>query len=286
MTGKIAGLFFGILLTRNIIGAVVGLYLGHLFDGAMKRLANRENVAEWLVSDDSKQSIFFYTTFSVMGHVAKASGKVTPEHIQTATEFMTTMRLSEEQIAEAKEAFREGKLLGFPLKNKLNLFKKYFAERRDLTQFFLEIQIQTAYCDSVLEPAEYDLLLNIAKQLGFSKKELTQLIAMWEAELRFQQFKKHKEEQNRKYQRQRSSSQQQSNTSNDSPSLLDAYGVLGVSDRDSEKDIKRAYKKLMAQNHPDKLVAKGLPPEMMEVAKRKTQDIQSAYEIIKKHRKL
>ena len=42
----------------------------------------------------------------------------------------------------------------------------------------------------------------------------------------------------------------------------------------------------MALNHPDKLVAKGLPPDMMEVAKRKTQDIQSAYEIIKKHRKL
>lgn len=284
MTGKIAGVFFGILLTRNILGAVVGLYLGHLFDGAMKRLANRQNVEEWLVSDDSKQSIFFYTTFSVMGHVAKASGKVTREHIQTATEFMATMRLSESQVAEAKEAFREGKLLGFPLKGKIKLFKKYFGDRRDLMQFFIEIQIQTAYCDSVLEQAEYDLLLSISRQLGFSKKELTQLIAMWEAELRFQQFKRHKEEQNRKYQRQRGSSQQQ--TDPGTPSLLDAYGVLGVSDRDSGKDIKRAYKKLMAQNHPDKLVAKGLPPEMMEVAKQKTQDIQSAYEIVKKHRKL
>ncbi len=286
MTGKIAGLFFGILLTRNILGGLVGLYLGHLFDGAMKRLANREKVEEWLVSDDSKQSIFFYTTFSVMGHVAKASGKVTQEHIQTATEFMATMRLSEEQVAEAKEAFREGKLLGFPLKNKIKLFKRYFGDRRDLTQFFLEIQIQTAYSDSVLEAAEYDLLLNIAKQLGFSKKELTQLIAMWEAELRFQQFKKQKEEKNRKYQRQRDSSRQQSRAEPERPSLLDAYAVLGVSDRDSEKDIKRAYKRLMAQNHPDKLVAKGLPPEMMEVAKQKTQDIQSAYEIVKKHRKL
>ena len=286
MTGKIAGLFFGILLTRNVIGAVVGLYLGHLFDGAMKRLASRQNVEEWLVSDDSKQSIFFYTTFSVMGHVAKASGKVTPEHIQTATEFMATMRLSDEQVSEAKEAFREGKLLGFPLKNKIKLFKKYFGDRRDLTQFFLEIQIQTAYCDSILEPAEYDLLLNIAKQLGFTKKELTQLIAMWEAELRFQQFKKQKQEKERKYQRQRGSSNRQTEPDPGTPTLLDAYGVLGVSDRDSEKDIKRAYKRLMAQNHPDKLVAKGLPPEMMEVAKQKTQDIQSAYEIIKKHRKL
>lgn len=285
MTGKIAGLLFGILLTRNPIGALLGLYLGHLFDGAMKRLANRQNVEEWLVSDDSKQSIFFYTTFSVMGHVAKASGKVTTEHIQTATDFMASMRLSDEQIAEAKDAFREGKLLGFPLKTKLNMFKKQFGSRRDLCQFFIEIQIQTAYSDSVLEQDEYDLLKNISKQLGFSKRELTQLIAMWEAELRFQAFKKHKQQQQQKYQRHRQSSSQQ-NTSPDSPSVLDAYALLGVSDRDSSKDIKRAYKRLMSQNHPDKLVAKGLPPEMMEVAKQKTQDIQSAYEIIKKHRDL
>jgi len=284
--GKILGLLFGALLTRNPLGAIVGLYLGHLFDGAMKRLQNRHNVEEWLVSDDSKQSIFFYTTFSVMGHVAKASGKVTTEHIQTAQEFMATMRLSESQVEEAKDAFREGKLLGFPLKNKLKLFKQYFGDRRDLSQFFIEIQIQTAYSDSVLEQAEYDLLLSIAKQLGFSKKELTQLIAMWEAELRFQQFKKQKEEKNRKYQRQRSSSNQQSRAEPERPSLLDAYALLGISERVSDKEVKRAYKKLMAQNHPDKLVAKGLPPEMMEVAKQKTQDIQSAYEIVNKHRKL
>jgi DnaJ like chaperone protein len=38
----------------------------------------------------------------------------------------------------------------------------------------------------------------------------------------------------------------------------------------------------MAQHHPDKLVAKGLPPEMMDIAKQKTQDIQAAYEMITK----
>ena len=288
MTGKIAGVFFGILLTRNIIGAIVGLYLGHLFDSAMKRLNSRQNVEEWLTSEDSKQSIFFYTTFSVMGHVAKSSGKVTTEHIQVANEFMDSMRLSEAQKDEAKDAFREGKLLGFPLKKKINLFKKYFGSRRDLCQFFIEIQIQTAYSDSLLEEAEYDILITIAKQLGFSKRDLKQLIGMWEAELRFQRYKKQKQQYEQKYRRRdnKSSNDFNSSENNNSPTLLDAYALLGISERDSSRDIKRAYKKLMAQNHPDKLVAKGLPPEMMEVANQKTQDIQSAYEIIKKHRKL
>lgn len=292
MIGKVAGTVFGYLLLRHFVGAIVGFGIGHLFDQALQRIKDKGNVEAFLTSNDSKQSIFFYTTFSVMGHVAKASGRVTPEHIQTATDFMTQMRLSESQIDEAKSAFREGKLIGFPLKKKLNQFKSQFGDRRDLCQFFLEIQIQTAYCDAVLEQAEYDLLVKVAKQLGFNKRQLQQLIAMWEAEIRFQTYKKAQQEKYKKYDRrqqyrdhQESQRQQQSTRDEGAPSLLDAYALLGVGDRDSVRDIKRAYKRLMAQNHPDKLVAKGLPPEMMEVAKQKTQDIQAAYEIVKKARK-
>ncbi|GAA0291855.1 co-chaperone DjlA [Psychrosphaera haliotis] len=279
MIGKIAGALFGFLLVRHFLGALAGLWIGHLFDKALQRMNDKGNVEEWLISNDAKQSIFFYTTFSVMGHVAKASGRVTPEHIKTANDFMDQMRLNEQQVAEAKDAFREGKLLGFPLKKKIKQFKNHFGNRRDLCQFFLEIQIQTAYSDSILEADEYNLLINIAKQLGFNKRNLTQLIAMWEAEMRFQNYKQQQQEKYKQYDRKSSSSQEAK-----APSLLDAYAVIGVSDRDSVRDIKRAYKRLMSQNHPDKLVAKGLPPEMMEVAKQKTQDIQSAYEIIKKAR--
>lgn len=290
MIGKVVGFLFGFLLTRNIIGAILGIYIGHLFDGAMKRLSSKQNVEEWLVSDDSKQSIFFYTTFSVMGHMAKVGGKVTAEHIQTATNFMHQMRLTESQMEEAKDAFREGKLLGFPLKKQLNLFKQHFGARRDLCQFFIEIQIQTAYSDALLEQDEVDLLLVISKQLGFSRRQLMQLIAMWEAELRFQAYRKSKQQSQNKHQqhdqqqRQHEHQHQSQNRGNEQSRLMDAYAIIGVSDRDGVRDIKRAYKRLMSQNHPDKLVAKGLPPEMMEVAKRKTQDIQSAYEVIKKHR--
>ena len=50
----------------------------------------------------------------------------------------------------------------------------------------------------------------------------------------------------------------------------------------TDKEIKRAYRRLLSQHHPDKLVAKGLPEEMMTIAKEKTQEIISAYELIKK----
>ncbi|MFQ3288946.1 MAG: DnaJ like chaperone protein, partial [Alteromonadaceae bacterium] len=66
--------------------------------------------------------------------------------------------------------------------------------------------------------------------------------------------------------------------------LTNAYKVLGMDENSEFREIKKAYKKLMSQHHPDKLIAKGLPPEMMEVAKQKTQDIQAAYDLISKNK--
>ena len=67
-------------------------------------------------------------------------------------------------------------------------------------------------------------------------------------------------------------------------SFEDAYAVLGVTASATDVEVKRAYRRLMSQHHPDKLVSQGLPKEMLELAKRKTQDIQAAYELINQHR--
>jgi DnaJ like chaperone protein len=66
--------------------------------------------------------------------------------------------------------------------------------------------------------------------------------------------------------------------------VQDAYQLLGVKSDCSKAELKKAYKKQMAQHHPDKLMSQGLPKEMMELAKRKTQDIQAAYELLCQHR--
>lgn len=66
--------------------------------------------------------------------------------------------------------------------------------------------------------------------------------------------------------------------------LADAYNVLGVDESASAQEVKRAYRKLMSEHHPDKLAAKGLPPEMMELAKQKAQELQAAYDLIRKEK--
>jgi DnaJ like chaperone protein len=67
-------------------------------------------------------------------------------------------------------------------------------------------------------------------------------------------------------------------------SLEDAYDALGVTPEVGDKDLKRAYRKLMSENHPDKLIAQGVPEDMVKLATERSQEIQAAYEMVRKAR--
>ncbi len=264
--GKVLGFLFGFMLSKNIIGALLGAWLGHRFD----KSRGYDFDSLHAQGEQSRQALFFYTTFSVMGHMAKAKGRVTEHEIAFATAYMDKLKLKGELKEQAQEAFREGKAAGFPLKERLDMFKKSSGARYDLLLMFLEIQIQVAFADGQLDPTERKVLHDIALSLGFSPKDLDKLLEMIMAGETFN----------------RQSGRQNQTGGGSSKALLnDAYKVLGVDKATPMKDIKKAYKKLMSQHHPDKLIAKGLPPEMMESAKQKTQDVQAAYDIVSKHHK-
>ncbi|NMP30306.1 co-chaperone DjlA [Thalassotalea sp. M1531] len=263
--GKLLGLIFGFMLTRNIFGALLGMWIGHRFDkgvGFDFEGLNRE-------SEMNRQAAFFYTTFSVMGHIAKAKGRVTEHEIAFATAYMNKLGLKGDLRQQAQDAFREGKLAGFPLKERMQKFKRSCRSRNDLMLMFLEIQIQVAFADGTLDPSERDVLHQIARYLGFSASDLDRLLEMIIAGESFHQ---------------QSGRTGATNGKNHASLVENAYKVLGVEKSSSKQEIKKAYKKLMAQHHPDKLVAKGLPAEMMELAKQKTQDIQAAYDLINKQK--
>ncbi len=270
--GKILGFLFGFMLSKTIIGALIGAWLGHLFDRG--RGIDFNGVTGNTEDDISRQAAFFYTTFSVMGHVAKAKGQVTSHEIAFASAYMSKLGLTNELKQQAQDAFREGKSTGFPLNERLKKFKRLMGKRKDLLLMFLEIQIQVAFSDGELDKDERAVLHTIAKYLGYSAKELDNLLEMIIAGAAFHQ------QAGRGYQQ-----YQRSKAPVSSQQLGNAYKVLGVSKGTPMKDVKKSYKKLMSQHHPDKLVAKGLPPEMMESAKQKTQDIQAAYDLITKQNK-
>ena len=280
--GKILGAVFGFMFLK-IPGAILGLIVGHFFDKAYSQDFNRLGGFGRFFSDQDslkQQAIFFHSLFSALGHLAKADGKVTSKEIEVATALMDEMQLTGDARREAQEAFREGKARDFPLVDTLKGFCEATHGRRDILQVFLEILIQAAFADGQLSQEEYNVLEKVAKPLGFRRRDLDYLISIYEAEIRFRRGRSQQSRQGGY----RQGAHGQQSTYSEQQSIDDAYRILGVSASDGEKVIKRAYRKRMAEHHPDKLVSKGLPEQAMEIAKKKAQDIQSAYELIKQKR--
>ena len=144
-------------------------------------------------------------------------------------------------------------------------FKKECGRKITLIQMFMQIQLQAAYADGSKHPAEDKILKDICEALGYPVSMLSQLEAMLYA-------------QQKKYSSNPNKPPSQSQISN-------AYSVLGVKEDAADAEIKKAYRRLMSQHHPDKLISKGLPEEMIQVATDKSKQIQKAYELIKNSRK-
>lgn len=234
------------------LGALLGAALGRNFDSGVT-LNSRGGFSPG--ETERVQAAFFTATFSIMGHIAKADGQVSDDEIATARNIMAQMQLDASQRETAIKLFNQGKETNFPLDDVLSQFKRECHGRRNLVQMFIQIQVATVLADGEVHPAEKKILYHIADVLGFSHQQIDQFFHF-------------------------ASGQQPSSTS----TLKQAYALLGVNETDDDSTIKKSYRRLMNQHHPDKLVAKGLPEEMMRLATEKTQQIQKAYDQIKKSR--
>jgi DnaJ like chaperone protein len=268
--GKVIGLLLGLLSGAGFWGLLLGLLLGHMVD----KIRATQGKA-YFSNNQTRQTIFFRTTFQVMGHLTKSKGRVTEADIQSASLQMDRMQLHGAARTQAQQAFREGKQSDYPLRNKLRELRSACFGRFDLIRMFLEIQIQAAFADGSLHPNERQVLYVIAEELGISRTQFDQFLHMMEGG---QQFGGGNHSWRGTGQgRARYGAQQ-------GPTLADACKVLGVKPDDDYMTMKRAWRKQMSEHHPDKLVAKGLPPEMMEMAKQKAQEIQAAWDLIRKER--
>ena len=276
--GKLIGFLVGFWL-GHVVGALLGLWMGHLYDRGGQRTAAFSFTRR---PGREEQAIFLHATFAVMGHIAKAAGRVSEQQIRVASQFMDRMELQGGLRREAQDSFRQGKEADFPLHDTLSSFRHACRGQVDLLRVFMEMQLQAAFADGALQGEQRHRLLEVAELLGFSRWELEQLLAMAEAEF---SFARHRRQQGG--QRQHGSAH--GAHARQEPSrdrLQDAYTLLGVASDASDSEVKRAYRKQMNKHHPDKLAAQGLPPEMQKMAKEKAQEIQQAWELIKQSRNL
>ncbi len=266
--GKLVGGACGLML-GGPLGALIGGALGHGLDRGMDLLDGFKKLDPR--AHDRAQTAFFTATFSVMGHMAKVDGRVSEREIALAESVITRMELSPNLRRAAIARFTEGKLEGFPLDQVLEQLRRE-CRRSTLRQMFLEIQIRAAYADGRPGPDEERLLLHICKYLDITEAKFRHL----EQLVRPQQGY---------------TTDNRGNTgrtppwsTTEDPSLNRAYTVLGVAPEATDAEVKRAYRRLLGRHHPDKLISKGLPEEMMKLAAEKTHEIRRAYETITRTR--
>lgn len=275
--GKIVGFILGYQIFHGLFGGILGAFIGHLAD---KKLYELGTVRSTLFGKNlTRQSLFTQTTFAVLGHIAKAKGRVTEADIELARALMTRLKLDSAAQQLAQNAFTLGKEADFPLRQVIQEFREACGQRADLLRFFVEVQMQAALQDGELDAKEQQILFTIAEIMGISRFQFEQMIAMIVAA---QQFRSggYYQHTHSGYQQSQGGSYSSYGQSSNTPSIEAAYAVLGVTAQDDQNTVKRAYRKLMNEHHPDKLAAKGLPDEMMELAKEKAQQIQAAYDLI------
>ncbi|HEY0939335.1 MAG TPA: co-chaperone DjlA [Steroidobacter sp.] len=271
--GKALGALIG-GVTAGPVGALFGTFIGHLFDvQAESGLAGRLG-QQWGDDTDTEddaaasmgvQEAFFRATFEVMGHVAKSDGRVSENEIRAARAIMTEFRLGEREVQLAIQLFTQGKELDYPLEATLRRLRRKLAGRPDVLRMFIQIQLQAALLSGSFTHAARQVMARVAASLGVSAYEVVQM----EALLRMQQST-----------RQPPPGQQAPRVDK----VAQAYEVLGVTSTASDAEVTKAYRRLMNQNHPDKLVARGLPESMMKVAEEKTRQVRAAYEVLREAR--
>jgi DnaJ like chaperone protein len=265
--GKAVGGLLG-LLAGGPIGAAIGVVIGHQFDagsGAGTVRGPGSGGAGLTAAQIGER--FFRTTFQVMGHVAKADGRVSEQEIQAARAVMSQLRLTPDQVQVAIACFTEGKAPQFALPAALNALYRVCGGRADLMHAFVEIQMRAALAGNDLQPAVRQLLQNIALRLGLSGIEFAHV----EAVLRMR----------------RNGHAGAGGATADFDAevrLAQAYKVLECTAQNTNEELALAYRRQLSRHHPDKLKANGLPDSMIEHAKERTQQIIQAWELVKERR--
>ncbi len=223
------------------------------------------------------QDAFFDATFSVMGHLSKADGRVDEQEIAAAEMMMRRMGIygDTSKRQAAMRSFRAGTAATFDLDQTLESFMHQCGHSMRYKQTFLLMLIGAALADNHLHAAERRILEHAAQGCGYSIAHFNRLLNLATAQQRF----------GGRWRQNAHNAHNAMQQRNIFP-LSDAYKELGVKKSASNAEVTRAYRRQMSQYHPDKLVARGAPESLVEAGKQKVQKVQSAYQLIKENRNM
>ncbi|HEY0232223.1 MAG TPA: TerB family tellurite resistance protein, partial [Dokdonella sp.] len=218
--GKLIGALLGLVVFHNPFGLLIGAVLGHFYDTAVTRMR-----------PPSMGQGFIEPLFAFAGALSKSDGRVSEPEIAATEALMTRLRLDNGQRRSAIERFTVGKQAGFDASLAIADLKRWCAGRRDLAFIVLDLLLDLVYAEGPLAEAKLALVRKLCWSLGVSDHELAALTAMKgyaAAGPRAHGYGPR--------------------TPSSQPPAIDPYAVLGIARDANERDIKRAYRKLMSQH--------------------------------------
>lgn len=262
--GKVVGALAGLATGRPWM-ALIGALLGHQFDrGFADRFTKfGEDAANGRLEQLSAQ--FVQALFRTMGHLAKADGRVSEDEIRAARALMHRLGLGPIETRQAIEWFEAGKAPGFPVKATLRKLRAESARKAETRMLFLRLLMEVALSKTTLHQRERALLWTICTEFDIGRVELAQLEAMLRAQRGFR----------------RSAAGDA-----DARRVAAAYATLGIKKSSSNAEIKKAYRRLMNKNHPDKIAADNPDKAVINEAERRTREVRGAYEMLKSRRSI
>ncbi len=230
------------------IGFALGGPLGAVLGAAIGHHAvDREG--SFFSGIELKQGVFFVATFSMLGKLSKADGQVSKEEIQLVEDVMRDhLHLDANARRLAIEIFNRAKDSNTSFLEYAQQFHAEFSGQREALVSIIDLLLRMAHADGALHPEEERMIAD-AVRLFDVENEYAQLTARYSG----------------------------TNT------LAQSYAILGAEDGESLPDIKRKYRRLAMQYHPDRIQAQGMTPELADAAEARFKEIQNAFDQLEKH---
>lgn len=247
--GKVVGGTIGFAL-GGPIGAVAGAAFGHSFDRKEALYLAQEDLQhQRLSTDEESQLTFFVAAFSMLAKIAKVDGSVSDKEIASIEGFMThDLNLSPESRSSAVNIFRQALNSDESFEAFAVQFYAGFRSQPRIIELMMDILFRVSTADGGITDKEEVLLSSAARTFNLSNRDYARLKSRYvKAVNRF-------------------------------------YSVLKIDETATNEEIKRQYRTMVSDYHPDKIEAKGLPEEFIKLANDKFIEIKEAYDAIRKER--
>ncbi len=244
--GKVIGGVAGFAM-GGPLGALLGAAAGHAVDKMKEGARAGVEYGGGARRAEERQVAFTLAVIALGAKMAKADGTVTRDEVDA---FKRLFHIPPDEVGNVAKIFDRAKTSTAGYEMYAQQVANLFPHEPQVLEELLGTLLHIAKADGVIHPAEMEYLWNVAQIFGFERATFERITA----------------------------------THGAAPGEANPYEVLGMARDAADADIKATYRKLIHENHPDKLMAQGLPQEFIDLANEKMVAINAAYDTIKKER--